>query len=292
MTELDLPTWEYQMARPSSAVKPWVSAYSGYREAIGYPICRLEVPKARVILILGFGDGLRIRSADAKLKPSQYRAFVVGLNERSLLVEHGGAQCGIEVELVPWAAQRLFGRAASELAQQVTALEDVWGSRANSLVNQLGEMPSWEERFHLVEKFLATRFTSSNQTARQEIQWAWKQLEQRKGCIPIRNLAKSIGWSDRYFATCFKEQIGITPKAAARRLRFNHAQRLLSSPEPVPLSEIAATCGYSDQSHFTREFRAFSQCSPAVYRKAQFETLAGTSGNAIQLVERSNLFKT
>jgi len=285
--------WEYRVEKPSNTLKNWVCSYGGYCEDVGQPVCRLEVPKDRVVLILGFRKQLQISSTDSKkLKASRYEAFVVGLGEKPLLVEHAGTQRGIEIELFPWTVHRLFGVAAKELVQEVVHLKDLWGNHAHLLVEQLSEMSSWQERFTLVNRVLTERFALSNRIIRQEIEWAWSQLEQHKGCIPIRQLAASIGWSDRHFATCFREHIGITPKAAAQRIRFNHAQRLLKSADNYALSEIAAICGYSDQSHLTREFYSFSQCSPGIYRKAQFEDLLGTPGDVIQPEVRSNLFKT
>ena len=276
-------TWEHRLGKPSKNLQDWICSYSGYREDVERPVRRLEAPKNRVILILGFGDQLQIRSVGAQLTPNQYQAFVVGLGEKPLITEHNGAQRCIEVELLPWAVDQLFGRPATEFTQGVVQLEDIWGNQADSLTEQLSELSSWPERFALVDRVLLEKMATSSQLIRPEIQWAWRQLEQHGGRIPIRQIAQMIGWSDRHFATCFRAQIGVTPKAAARRIRFNHANQLLKASEQYTLSAIAATCGYSDQSHFTREFRLFAGCSPTVYRKAHFADLLGTPGDIVDL---------
>lgn len=286
------PIWEYRVGTPSRATKDWVASYSGYREDVGRPVCRLETPKDRIILILGFGDCLHISPVDTKLESPGYSAFVVGLSDTPMLTQYDGAQQGIEVELLPWVADRLFGVAARELTQGVVQLETLWGNHMHWLLEQLRERSSWKQRFALVDRFLQTQFASSDRTIRPEICWAWQQLEQYKGCVPIHYLAECIGWSDRHFAACFREQIGLSPKNAARRIRFNRAQQLLTAPTPYSLSDIAISCGYSDQSHFTREFHAFAHCSPATYQKAQFDDLEGIPGDVLNAKARSNLFKT
>lgn len=273
--------WEAVIGMPSDNVKSWACSYSGYSEDVGRSICRLEVPRDRATVILGFGDRLQINSVDFKTSPVNYQAFVVGLSEAPLLVKHNGFQRCIEIELLPWAANKLFGGASAEFMRGVVALEEIWGNQASLLVEQLSQMSSWQKRFALVDQFLSERFAESNQTIRSEIQWAWNQLEQNGGCIPIQQLAKMLGWSDRYFAARFREQVGITPKAAARRIRFTRAHRRLTLSDDS-LSAIAATCGYSDQSHFTREFHLFSGCSPTIYKKARFPDLLGTPGEIIQ----------
>ncbi|MEO1147302.1 MAG: hypothetical protein AAFY26_17105, partial [Cyanobacteria bacterium J06638_22] len=89
------PAWEYKVGHPSHATNDWVAAYSGYREDVGRSVCRLETPKDRIILILGFGDRLRIRPVDAKQQSCEYSAFVIGLSDAPMLTQYDGAQQGI-----------------------------------------------------------------------------------------------------------------------------------------------------------------------------------------------------
>ena len=278
--DLIMASWEYVAGMPSEKFKSWACSYSGYHEDAGRPVCRLEIPRDRVTVILGFGDRLRINPVGSTAY-IHLQAFVVGLSEKPLLVKHEGVQRCIEIELLPWAANKLFCGAPAELTQGIVDLKDLWGSNTDLLVEQLSESSSWQQRFAVVERFLSDKFARSNQSVRSEVQWAWGQLENYGGCIPIRQLARELGWSDRHFATCFREQIGITPKAAARRIRFTRAHQLLTDSENYALSEIAATCGYSDQSHFTREFHWFAGCSPTVYKTADFPDLLGTPGDII-----------
>ena len=49
--------------------------------------------------------------------------------------------------------------------------------------------------------------------------------------------------------------------------RFRAALALLGGPRPVPWAELADCCGYYDQSHLVRDFRAFSGCSPADFAR-------------------------
>ncbi|MEM9452360.1 MAG: helix-turn-helix domain-containing protein [Cyanobacteria bacterium P01_E01_bin.6] len=278
--DLTMASWEYVAGMPSENLKSLACTYSGYREDTDRPIGRLEIPKDQVTVILGFGARLRT-SPVGSTTLTQSQAFVVGLCEKPLIVEHEGSQRCVEIELLPWVANKLFCGASAELTQGIVDLEDIWGSDANLLIEQLSESSSWPQSFAVVEQFLSEKFARSNQIIRSEVQWAWGQLESFGGRIPIRQLARELGWSDRHFATCFREQIGITPKAAARRIRFTRAHRLLTNSKNYALSEIATTCGYSDQSHFTREFHGFAGCSPAVYKTAHFHDLPGTPSDII-----------
>nr|WP_254715921.1 helix-turn-helix domain-containing protein [Actinomadura sp. WMMB 499] len=45
----------------------------------------------------------------------------------------------------------------------------------------------------------------------------------------VDRLADEVGWSRKRLWSCFRSQLGITPKHAARLVRFDHAARLLAA---------------------------------------------------------------
>ena len=64
----------------------------------------------------------------------------------------------------------------------------------------------------------------------------------------------------------FRRQLGITPKAYARLLRFGHASTLFMEASPRrSLADVATTAGYYDQSHLTRDFTALAGMTPGTY---------------------------
>ena len=48
---------------------------------------------------------------------------------------------------------------------------------------------------------------------------------------------------------------------------IGHEQQRLQSEPQVPLSHVALGAGYSDQSHFSNEFRMLTGCTPRQYRR-------------------------
>ena len=58
------------------------------------------------------------------------------------------------------------------------------------------------------------------------------------------------------------DTFGYGPKTLQRILRFQRAVRLIGGGRP--LGEVAATCGFADQAHLTREVRALSGRPPSV----------------------------
>jgi AraC-like DNA-binding protein len=193
-----------------------------------------------------------MHSVGSAAKPKSYQSFAVGLEASPLILEHSGERYCLAIPLPPWAAYRLFQEAMIEVAEETVALEKMWGKDVDRLMEQLSELSSWSKRFSLVDRVLVEKFALSDCIIRPEIRWAWNQLELQDGCLSIRQSAQAIGWGNRHFTKCFREQIGVTPKAAARQIQFTQAHRLLTASDNHTLSEIALACGYSDQSHFYR----------------------------------------
>ena len=76
----------------------------------------------------------------------------------------------------------------------------------------------------------------------------------------------------RHLERRFLSTFGIGPKRLARIARFQRALRVLDQADPRRRGTItAAACGYADQSHFIREFRALAGCSPAEHLVARAE---------------------
>ena len=64
----------------------------------------------------------------------------------------------------------------------------------------------------------------------------------------------------------FRRELGIGPGEYQRRVRLEHAQRLVADTE-LPLSEVALVCGFCDQSHFSRAFKAIYGDTPSHLRR-------------------------
>jgi AraC-like DNA-binding protein len=90
-------------------------------------------------------------------------------------------------------------------------------------------------------------------------------LAHDEGQRTVEDLAVEAGVTRKYLADLFRRDVGISPKAIARVYRFQSALKILAGRERVPWVELAAHCGYYDQSHLTRDFKAFSGFTPGEF---------------------------
>ncbi len=77
--------------------------------------------------------------------------------------------------------------------------------------------------------------------------------------------AADTGFSRRWLSQRFKEQIGVSPKAYARLLRFQRVVQRVAAGRRIEWADVAADLGFADQAHLTHEFRRFSGLTPAAF---------------------------
>jgi AraC-like DNA-binding protein len=79
------------------------------------------------------------------------------------------------------------------------------------------------------------------------------------------DIAERVGLSERQFRRRSRAATGYGPKTLQRVLRFQRfVQMIDANVRAVDLATAAATAGYADQSHLTRESVALSGLTPAV----------------------------
>ena len=84
--------------------------------------------------------------------------------------------------------------------------------------------------------------------------------------ISIEHLAKLCSMTSVYFRSIFKSHFGLSPIAYINSLKIARAKELLDSGM-YTVSEAAAMSGYTDSSHFSREFKKAVGAAPSEYKK-------------------------
>ncbi|MET9607118.1 helix-turn-helix domain-containing protein [Streptomyces sp. NPDC006512] len=249
--------------RPAAVLRPHVLNYTGFRTRFEAPRRRLELPTGCVTLVFTFSEGLWVTRtgelSTARLRPAAVsRALVSGPRTVPALGVHAGAVHGLEVNMSPLGAYRLFGIPMVHFEEALVDLAEVLGPQGRHLTERLQALDGWPERFDLLDSVFAARL-DGGPAVTPEVRGALARLWTDGGSLA--RATEETGWSPRHLRARFREQVGLPPKAVARLFRLQHAlRRLAAGAAPA---RVAAACGYHDQAHFGRDVKAMTGLPPA-----------------------------
>ncbi len=102
-----------------------------------------------------------------------------------------------------------------------------------------------------------------------EPEWLPAAVDRLRSSSPpsTAQLADELRLSTTWVSEAYREAVGEGPARTVIRLRSERAARLLRETDQ-PAAEIAADCGFCDQSHMIRTFNQIFGCSPHALRRA------------------------
>ncbi|OAF18602.1 helix-turn-helix domain-containing protein [Bradyrhizobium neotropicale] len=100
-----------------------------------------------------------------------------------------------------------------------------------------------------------------------QVKRACDRLESDLGStLSLQAIAAELGLSVSHFSRAFRVSTGLPPHQWLLQQRVKAAKQLMSVRD-LPLSEIAISAGFANQSHFTRVFSAVVGVSPGAWRR-------------------------
>jgi AraC-like DNA-binding protein len=273
-----LGSWEYAIAKPHASLQPHVREYYGWIERIAQPVCRREVPTDEVPIIINFGTPFRLFDQADPSRWTEFGSFTTGAYDSYVLVGSTGPSAGIQVNLSIFGARLILGRPLRDMKNRVVELEDLFGRAARLLTQELYDAPSWDARFEILDRELARRILNTRAPS-QAVSCAWSRLVSSGGRASIGGIVRAAGCSQKHLIAQFREEIGLSPKTLARVLRFGRAVQIIKEGGGGRLVEIAQDCGYYDQAHFSRDFRAFAGVTPTELIASQIPDRGGFSAD-------------
>jgi AraC-like DNA-binding protein len=203
-------------------------------------------------------------------------ATVGGLRTEPLDIVHDGTQRGVQLALTPRGARALLGAPAGALAHGVFPLEDVVGRRCLELTDRLTGAADRTERAEVLDSVLTSWLAEHSYC--EPVEAMWHRLVLSAGAAPVAIIAADVGYGRRHLAELARAELGLTPKQAARVLRFAHARSRIASAVTTNLAEVAVACGYFDQAHLTNDWKRLAGCTPGEWISQELPFLQDMGG--------------
>jgi AraC-like DNA-binding protein len=227
------------------------------------------LPSGAIELVVNLSDD-EVRIYDP-VRPDRYKRFpgsvVSGAYRSSFIIDPSQHDSIMGVHFKPGGAFPFFGAVVGDLTDMHVSLEELWGSPAIELRERLGAASTPEDRFFLMEEVLTARLCRLR-GHHAAVAFAIDAFGHSGIGESVQGIARRVGLSQRRFIQVFTAQVGLTPKLLCRVLRFQQARMLVGR---TAKPNVAACCGYFDQSHLIRDFRQFSGMRPTDYLRLRSE---------------------
>lgn len=237
------------------ALTPYVGSWVGYDYRLDPAALHHGVAGTSLTVIIAFDEPLDCGWLDLPDSGRRFWTLVSGLHRRPALIRTHGHQVGLQLGLTPLGLRALLGLPAGACAGQLLGPDEI------ALVPPGGherlQLADWPTRFDLLEQYLLQRLTPVQ--LRPEVGHAWRRLA-GPARVTVDGVAAEIGWSRRHLRNVTSAEFGLSPQRIIRLGRFERAHSLARTGRS--LADVAATSGYADQAHLTRDWREFAGGTP------------------------------
>ncbi|PWA07066.1 AraC family transcriptional regulator [Pueribacillus theae] len=195
-------------------------------------------------------------------------SLISGPHSDFTVIDTASQASTIGVHFKPGGAFPFLKLPADELHNEHVALDELWGTKATEMREQLLEAETPVAKFQILEQYLMGMMTQAS-ASHPAVVFALRKFLASPHQWKIADVTEQISLSSRRFIQVFKEEVGLTPKQFCRIQRFQNVLCLIEDGEQVDWTDIALTSGYYDQAHFIHDFRSFSGLSPTTYHLNQ-----------------------
>ncbi|MDP2386831.1 MAG: AraC family transcriptional regulator [Bacteroidota bacterium] len=189
---------------------------------------------------------------------------LTGLHPDRSFLQYAGDVNLVGAVFQPGSAQ-LFVNDTLEQYKGCTAnASQVFGNEVQLVYEQLKETVGEKEKHTLLEKFLLTCLKKKDEYYSSRISGVINQIHTLAGNIEMSTLYKDHFMSERTFRRKFNECVGMSPKLYSTIIRvksFSKRYEQIRSSYTNVLNEL----GYTDQSHFNKEFQKIVGTNPTAY---------------------------
>jgi AraC-like DNA-binding protein len=180
----------------------------------------------------------------------------------------------IGVYFYPDALKSIFGIDASLLTDKDTDLASVISRTDGDIEEQLLNASSEAKQIEILSDLFIRKMVSNKTPRAANLQFGLEYIASNKGGLSLKEVQSQLCVTERTLERMFRESIGISPKLFLRITRFQCALNLIRTGSFSSFSEVAHNSDYADQSHFIRDFKAFSGIVPQLFPTCCKETVA------------------
>ncbi len=254
----------FQRFEPIGPARGAIECYWIVEDADTTPVKQKIIPDGFTEIIFHFGDHYRINLGDGWKK--QGNSLLAGQISKHFFLENSGATDILGIKLKPSAVAHLFGVPMNSMTDQVVSLGKATENKMKAVEASIRKMEDDNERIKLIDTFFSESCAGYSED--HPVDRALAMIFSKHGMISVNDICKELSVTDRYIQQLFRKYVGLSPKFFARIIRFSYIFQLIKENSP-DWAAVVYEAGYYDQSHFIRNFKAFTGEDPTAYMFAE-----------------------
>ena len=222
------------------------------------------LPKGIVEIIFNFSDGSPILAHVGDKQYHLSNCFINGFNTAPVQLRLPEQQKFFGVQFQPLAVKKIFSIPACEFSDMVVDLS-LLDTSFLSLWHHLAEQNSFDGRIAVFSSWMERKLPDC-QPQEKLVNNFLSSVDQHDWSVTA--LARSLCYSPRQLSRKMAEATGMNTEEILLYKKYLHAVHLIHHTG-LSLTKIAYQSHFSDQSHFIKSFKTYTNLTPGEYKRTK-----------------------
>ena len=251
----------------------FIEAIFHYKDFVPDHTIERVVPTGHLFVLFELDGFTRHTYDNDTLKPnnSYQKVWISGMHQNYISISAHQKSEMLVVQFKPYGAYPFFHSPINTLNEKVVHTQEIFVNELLELQTQILNEKKIKNKFIRVENWLSQRYRQEKKPP-SELALLVESL-QINSKDNMKSLIEDYSKSQKHLIDQFRKYVGLTPKYLQRIFRFNELLQHIHNNKKVEWAHVALDCGYTDQSHFIKEFKHFCGINPKEFlsEKLHFE---------------------
>lgn len=252
----------YEKIPPNKKLTPYVICYYHWKQTLKEELKVQSPPSGFEALVFNYGDPYQIDTVAEKKIVSPI-SFYSGQNTSNYDMLMNGEVDIFGVVMKPCAFYSLFRVVVKGTVDKRIPLVKLLAEEGEKIEKEMLSINTIDQKVNYIDELLLQKSWIA-ELHDDPVEKAANLITKHKGKLSIKDLMEEMPYSRRTLERNFQEKIGVSPKMLARICRFANMSYLLMYRK-ANWQELVYEGGYTDQSHFIKDFQFFNRQSPNEY---------------------------
>ena len=222
------------------------------------------IPIEGVQMMFHYGDPFVVNHPGDSIS-TQPRSIVTGLCNTYTDVSTNGDTGVVFIRFFPEGACNFFDFPLNAIENLSVDTMDLFRTEIRIIEERLYSEKTITGKTQIIEAFLLRHFLPVRQSDYRFIQTGIQLIKVSEMPLTTSGLSKTMAVTTKTLERKFSSLLGMSPKQFMKLVRYQKNLENLGTLKHLSLSELAYQTGYFDQSHFIKDFKAFTGYTPGEF---------------------------